>query len=344
MSDASYVVREILSGIYQLKMPLPFRLDHINLYLIEDDKGWLLVDTGLNTQITQDLWNEFLASDFFTKPIQKIILTHLHPDHIGMSAWLSEKLNVPVFISPGEWNMINFLWRNDQPEAAEVYRGYWSNFGIAGQMLDTLVEQRINYKNLIKALPRNIQFIAEGDGFFAMGRHWSFIAAPGHSPEHLCLWNPEQSVLISGDHVLPGITPNISYHPVGLVNPLESYISSLEKFLTLNAELYLPAHGHVSSNLHERIQAILRHHREKCRKLLDEIDQPTQVAQALPIIFPQELPVHQLVFAYAETAAHLIYLANRKLLLGRFDGAWVFQANPGTQKAIVETGELLMDN
>jgi glyoxylase-like metal-dependent hydrolase (beta-lactamase superfamily II) len=314
MSEITYSIHEVAAGILQLKMPLPFRLNHINLYLLEDTDGWILIDTGLNSDKTRELWESFLSSGFFQKPIYRIILTHLHPDHIGMSGWLSERLDVPVFISRGDWNMAQFLWANDSEAAQILYSDYWRSFGVEMPLLGDLLETRLHYKKLVKRLPEDVHFLEPGSTLRINGQTWNLLAMPGHSPEHICLWNPAQKILISGDHVLPTITPNISLHPTGLTNPLEDYLLSLEKLLDLDCEYYLPAHGPISSNLHERVKEIIQHHQEKFVLIMNNTETPISVAEAVPILFSKELPAHQLMFAYAETAAHLICLANRNFL------------------------------
>ena len=318
---------EIFAGIYQLKMPLPFRLNHINLYLLEDLDGWYLIDTGLNTELSQQLWATFLQSGFFSKPIKKIILTHLHPDHIGMSAWLSAQLAVPVAISAGDWAMANFLWNNGDDIGKKAYEQHWAKFGLPEAEQIEMVELRSHYKKLVKQLPENVEVIRPHDRIFATSGTWEFLPGAGHSPEHMALWNSSSKILISGDHLLPTITPNISLHPTALSNPLESYLASLEEFSKLDCAYYLPAHGPVSSNFHERINQITLHHQQKFAQLMNQLPTRCTVFEALPFIFTPDLPAHQMLFAYGETAAHLIYLAERGLLLRDSDNAWVF-VNP----------------
>ncbi|MCE3253602.1 MAG: fold metallo-hydrolase, partial [Cellvibrio sp.] len=138
-------IEPVGEGIYLLRMPLPFRLNHINLYLLEDLDGWYLIDTGLNTEATRNVWEELLASAFFAKPIKQIILTHLHPDHIGMSAWLSERLDVSVKISAGDLALARFLWDNHTEVAGSLYERHWKQFGLRGTVLKELVELRNHY-------------------------------------------------------------------------------------------------------------------------------------------------------------------------------------------------------
>ena len=324
MSLINYSIQEVATGIFLLKMPLPFRLDHINLYLLEDVDGWILVDTGLNTETTKNLWIEFLGSGFFLKPLQKIILTHLHPDHIGVSAWLSDLLQIPVYISSQDWDMANFLWSNHKPSSEMLYEKYWREFGVSDHLHTELVAARLQYKKLVKQLPKNIQMLSSTANLETQQNQWSFIHTPGHTPGHLCLWNSARGILISGDQVLPTITPNISYHPYGLKNPLASYLESLEKLLELDCSFYLPAHGPISANLHERAEQLISHHQQRLNLLMENLGPSKTVHQALTILFPQELPTHQLMFAYAETAAHLLYLAHKNQLKKSSKSPWIF--------------------
>ncbi len=327
MQDITYSIHEVASSIYQLKMPLPFRLDHINLYLLEDNDGWILIDTGLNTETSQVLWEKFITSGFFIKPIKKILLTHLHPDHIGMAAWLSGRLGALVFMSQGDWKMAQFLWKNDEALSEGIYSHYWKNFGVPEPLASDMVALRGQYKMLVKVLPEVVTFIKPNEQLFINNSRWILLPGIGHSPEHLCLWNSDRKILISGDHILPTITPNISYHPVGLDNPLECYLNSLEDFLQLNCNNCFPAHGPILVNYHERIHEIILHHQHKLALLMNSIHQPITVYEAMPILFTRDLPKHQLMFAFGETAAHLLYLVNRKFLKLDTTNEWRFINN-----------------
>lgn len=319
-------IEPVGEGIYLLRMPLPFRLNHINLYLLEDLDGWYLIDTGLNTEPTRNVWEELLASAFFAKPIKQIILTHLHPDHIGMSAWLSERLDVSVKISAGDLALARFLWDNHTEVAGSLYERHWKQFGLRGTVLKELIELRNHYRNLVKQLPGRIEVIEPYSVLQTCKGDWTFLPGGGHTPEHMCLWNAGQRYLISGDHILPGITPNISLHPAGLENPLESYLQSLDVFSELNCSRYFPAHGPISENYHDRINDLVLHHQQKFADLLHFLPaNPVSIVQAMPLLFKADLPANQLLFAYGETAAHLVCLAKRGMLDWQTDGgSWTF--------------------
>lgn len=320
-------VTEVIPGLVQVRMPLPFRLNHINLYLIEDADGWILVDTGLNTPTTQSIWQEFLSSSFFSKPIKTIFVTHLHPDHIGMAAWLSCYLQIPVHIPADDWQMANQLWQNDSPEASIRYQTHWQGFGVPSDRIEELMQFTCGYKNLVKTLPASVIPCDGTEVFQSLVGPWQCLPAKGHSPLHLCLYNSDTQLLISGDHILPTITPNISIHPIGPQNPLEEYLSSLQGFSRLACARYLPAHGPICDNLSDRIADINLHHHQKFANLLDQLPLESNVHMALEFMFPQHLAGQQLMFAYGETAAHLRYLANRDLLACTSPSSWQF-TNP----------------
>lgn len=326
MTTAAMNITLEAEGIYLIKMPLPFRLNHINLYLLEDVDGWYLIDTGLNTDLTKTIWRQFLESGFFIKPIKQIILTHLHPDHIGMSAWLSEHLGVGVRISAGDLAMARFLWNNHTEIAQSLYERHWKQFGLSGNGLEEMVELRNHYRKLVKQLPENVEVIEPNSVLHTINGAWTFLPGAGHSPEHMCLWNANLGYLISGDHVLPGITPNISLHPFGMTNPLELYLQSLEKFRELDCCRYFPAHGPISDNYKSRINDIILHHQQKFADLMNTLpSNPTSVVEAMPLLFKADLPAHQLMFAYSETAAHLVYLTERGFLTcDKSDSGWLF--------------------
>ena len=318
--------KKIGYGVMLLRMPLPFRLDHINLYLLDDGDSWTLIDTGLNSDNVKTIWDNLLKTFFKKKSIGKIVLTHLHPDHIGLAAWLSERCGAPVHISKGDWSMACALWDADTDQAAQQYRQYYSRFGVCGDVLEELVKHRAGYKKLVKQLPCHVHFLIPGEKLQSDGK-WEILEGKGHSPQHICLWNEGEKVMISGDHILPTITPNVSLMVHGLRNPLQSYLRSLKQFGALHCQHYLPAHGLPSDNYQARIGELLAHHQQQLTSLLKCCDQPMTVAQALPILFKRELPIQQRIFALGEAAAHLVYLTSQEQLSCTGSQTWVFTSN-----------------
>lgn len=320
MDRRDAVITEIVDGVYQLTMPLPFRLDHINLYLLEESDGWVLIDTGLNCDLSKRIWENLLNTFFADKPLKYLVLTHLHPDHIGMAAWLQKRCELKIFISEPDWRFAEQLWKVGEEDYRTVYSDYFRQFGVTGDLLTQLVEGRAGYKRLVKELPENVIFIRNKDFINIAHSYWQFVAAYGHSQEHMCLWNESRGLLISGDHLLPTITPNISIYPFGARNPLKSYLDSLTAFKRLNCTMYLPAHGPISSNYEQRIDHLIAHHHDNMEKLRSVLDKPMTVFDLVPVLFAKDLPAHQMSFALGEAAAHVKYMLEEGVL--QIDNEW----------------------
>ncbi|MBU6950867.1 MBL fold metallo-hydrolase [Hahella sp. HN01] len=317
---------QVGQGVFLLKMPLPFRLDHINLYLIDDQDGWILVDTGLNHRAVRETWEALADTVFQQKPIKKILITHLHPDHIGQAAWLQRRFKADAYISEGDWLMAQRLWFSPAESAIPRYAAHYRAFGVDGERFEQLIENRGNYQRLVKELPLQVKFLRTGDIISAASGDWRVVSGSGHSPEHLCLWNEASREMITGDHVLPKITPNIGIIVGGLSNPLENYLLSLEDFLAIDCARYFPAHGLPSENYHERIAEIKMHHHRQLQKLLSGCGEPTTVFEAVGMLFNTELPPHQYMFALGETAAHLRYLESIGLMHREGEKTWSFKS------------------
>lgn len=315
---------KVLDGVYLLRMPMPFRLDHINLYLLEDSQGWTLVDCGLNTQETMVLWEALFTSFLHERPLTRIIVNHLHPDHIGLAEWLQRKTGASVLITQAEWKLANELFYLPQTDPSIVKRHYRS-MGFQGGALDALVKHASGYRRMVKGLPQAVEIVSGGQVLTIGARSWEIRVGKGHSPECACLWNQEDRVLIAGDHVLPRISPNINMLCVGPGDPLDDYLRSLEDFHDLPCELLLPAHGLPITRFRTRVSELQDHHREQLARLEALCTRPSTVAECLPYLFDAELPDHQLYFAAGETAAHLAYLAGKGRMTRAGADLWTFQ-------------------
>ncbi len=202
--------REVVPGVYWLRMPLPLALDHINLYLLEDDDGWWLVDTGIALGPTQELWEEVFSSLFGGKPVKGVIATHYHPDHIGMAGWLCERWRVPLHMTHLEYltglnfsriSAEHFSWNSEQ---------HLRRCGYSDAQLDKARQRHGGFSSIIKPMPTAFRRLEDGTSLRIGGRRWRVVVGRGHSPEHACLYCESLNVLISGDQVIPGITSNVS--------------------------------------------------------------------------------------------------------------------------------------
>lgn len=314
---------EITNGIFLVRMPLPFKLDHINLYLIFNNDSWTLIDTGLDTDHTKEVWESLFDGFLSEYPLKNIIVTHHHPDHIGMTSWLQQRTGATVHISTDEINTANALLDMTR-DGNQVLVDHYSRFGLNEEFIEEMVAKGPSYKRLVKNLPVDTTVIDSSTSFNIGGTQWDVKIGRGHSPEHVCLWDESNSILISGDHILPSISPNISIMAKGLVDPLSDYLNTLGEFRNLPAKIYLPSHGLPSVNYKSRIDDLIGHHHSQLDVLESFCSTPKTVNECALKLYGEKLPPHQYGFAVGEAAAHLVHLANENRLKMDKSNAWIF--------------------
>jgi glyoxylase-like metal-dependent hydrolase (beta-lactamase superfamily II) len=297
----------VAPGIRWLRMPLPFRLDHINLYLLEDGDGVTVVDAGIGVERTRELWQGVLEAELGGKPITRVFVTHFHPDHMGNAHWLTQRCGVDLWCSQAEWLMAQLAWRaGDIDERLNYYR----RNGVTGPQLESLRERRHHYARVAPSVAPAFHGVRDGDVIAIGERQWEVLTVFGHSPEQAILYSREARVLISGDQVLPKITTNVSvWAEQPWENPLKLYLDSLERFRPIGAgTLVLPSHGLPFGGLHDRIAMLRDHHAARLSETLDALREPRSAAEVVPVLFRRQLDTHQLGFAMGEALAHLHFL------------------------------------
>jgi glyoxylase-like metal-dependent hydrolase (beta-lactamase superfamily II) len=306
----------IAPGVHWLRMPLPFALDHINLWLVEDGPGWTIVDTGYASAETRALWQRIFAERLGGRPVARIIVTHYHPDHIGLAGWLCERWNVRLWTTEKEWLYARVMSRGSD-DFASSRREFARRAGLDAASSELFGEHGKSYRRGVPSVPPSFQRLADGMRIAIGGREWQVIVGEGHAPELACLYCAEAGVLISGDQVLPKISPNISvqaHEPDG--DPLARYLASLAKLrAAVPAEtLVLPSHNLPFFGLHARIDALVAHHRARCEEIVAACASPQSAVDLLPLLFRRPLDRHQLAFALGEAVAHLHHLLARGAL------------------------------
>ena len=303
-------VIEIASRIFWLRMPLPFALDHINLWLLADDDGFTLVDCGFGDSATRALWEHHFATTLAVRPIRRIIATHCHPDHVGNAAWLSGRFGAPVAMTPTEYLTAHAL--------AGQYAGYgpaptvrfFHRHGMAAEHVAAMAARGNHYRNGVPELPESFDRLQDSDVRIAGGTSWRILEGHGHSPQHASLYCAEREVLISGDMLLPRISTNVSVwasEPDG--DPLGQFLDSLAAFDRLPPNtLVLPSHGLPFRGIPLRVAELNSHHDTRLAELAEAVDaatSPVSAADVVPVLFHRELDLQQRYFAMGEAIAHL---------------------------------------
>ncbi len=301
---------ELVAGLHWIRMPLPFELNHINLWLLEDDHGWTIIDTGLNFPQIKASWESILARYGQDKPVRRILVTHCHPDHLGLAHWLGEKTGAPTWITLGE--MLNaHAWFEQIPNHdVDGMVGFFRRHGLDEERARLLRERGPTYRARVDGLPTEYRRILAGERLRIGAHDWRVIVGHGHSPEHASLHCAALGVLISGDMLLPRISTNVSVmssNPHN--NPLGWFLDSIQHFLPLPEEtLVLPSHGKPFRGIRTRIGALEAHHKDRLAALLAALDTPHSACDLVPVLFDRVLDGHQIMFAMGESIAHLNYL------------------------------------
>jgi glyoxylase-like metal-dependent hydrolase (beta-lactamase superfamily II) len=300
---------EVAPGVYWLSMPLPFQLDHINLWLLRDGEGWTVVDTGIGDATTRSLW-ERIFSEF--RNVTRVILTHYHPDHAGNAAWICKRFGAELWTTQGEYLTAHAVRASGAGYTTQAVLSVFKKNGLADERLQTMSAMRGNnrYSELVPEFPLSYRRIIEGDTLRIGGHAWKAIIGHGHAPEHLSLYCEALNVVIAGDMLLSTISTNVSVwsiDPEG--DPLRLFLDSVAHYRELPADvLVLPSHGKPFRGAHTRVQQLEDHHAAHFAKLLQSLDEPKSAAEVLGVLFRRKLDAHQMFFAMGEAIAHLHYL------------------------------------
>lgn len=326
---------EVAPGVRWLRMALPFALDHINLWLLRDTldgvEGWTVVDCCIAHDASRAQWEQIFATQLEGLPILRVIVTHMHPDHIGLADWLCRRWNAPLWISATDYHVARVLTSaGDTLAGGDAAADFFASHGLVDPESVAKIRARSNYyANMVPAVPASFVRLLDGATVSIGGRAWRCISGYGHAPEHIALYCEELGALLGGDMMLPRISTNVSVHAgEPEANPLRLFLDSIERFKALPAgTLGLPSHGKPFTGIHRRVEQLQEHHRDRLAELLEACTQkPHNAAEGLPILFKRQLDLHQMTFAMGETVAHLHLLWFEGLLQRRKgeDGVYRF--------------------
>jgi glyoxylase-like metal-dependent hydrolase (beta-lactamase superfamily II) len=305
--------REVAPGVFWLRMPLPFALNHINLWALRDGPHWTLIDCGLNTDATRALWEQHFDALLAGQKVGRVLVTHFHPDHVGLAGWLTQRLEAPLWMSEAEYLMAHVSYGELPGHRREDALALYRLHGLPGEREDAMRALRHSYRRGIVEPPPAFRRMLEGDLVTIGGRDWRVIMGYGHAPEHAALYCEEIEVLISGDMVLPTISTNVSVWPEQPeADPLALFLRSLDCYAELPAAtLVLPSHGLPFRGLRARAAALHAHHEARLAEVMQACERPASAAEIVPVLFRRVLDDHQTAFAMGEAIAHLNHLHQR---------------------------------
>ena len=312
-------VIEVRPGIFWARLALPFRLNHVNIYLIEDGAGLALIDTGIDNKTSRAAWEALLDGPLAGRRLTRIIATHFHPDHIGLAGWLCERFDLQLAMSQTEYLIALNIRLDPAGLKSEPYRSFYRSHGLSAEGTEILLGHGLNYLRMVSTPPRTFLRLVAEEKVKIGSREFEVMTGGGHSPEQVMLYSAADNLILSGDQILAKISPNVSVEamdPDG--DPLGIYLRSLEKLKRTLAEdvLVLPGHNLPFVGLSTRADELIAHHEARCMAILEACRvEPQTVADLVPVIFGRPIDdPHQLVFAFGEALAHVNAMIRRERL------------------------------
>ena len=303
----------VAEGLRWIRMALPFALDHINLWLLRDAfegrEGWTVVDCCIDHEASRADWTSLFDSALDGLPIVRVLVTHMHPDHIGLAHWLCERWKAPLWISATDYHVARSNTRASSGNGGAAAAAFFAQHGLRDPQVMAEIGGRTDYyRNLVPDLPPRFRRLMDGDIVRVGQRNWRCVAGYGHAPEHMALLSEDESLLISGDMLLPRISTNVSVYEIEpQANPLQAFLNSIDRYAGLSPQaLILPSHGRPFMGAAERVRQLHAHHAERLADVLAACRvRPQTAADVLPILFRRPLDLHQTTFAMGEAIAHL---------------------------------------
>lgn len=304
-----------IENIIQARIPLPFPLRWVNAYIVKEKHSrYTIIDPGIHTEAAKEAWHQILAENRIQmEQIDTIVLTHHHPDHFGLCGWLQTQSGAEVYMTQPGWQQAKQLWTEGTPASDKLLR-LFREHGMPISLLEEMETHLRGFIPMVTPFPENVRFIELGGIFNLAGRKWRVVHAPGHAFGHVMFYEPSKQLLFCGDHVLPKISPNISFIPDHDDDPLHSYLCSLAELRNWPVQLAFPGHRDPFANFGERVSALLEHHDIRLQQMRQILQKPMSTYELCRKLFGDHLTTHQLRFAMAETIAHVRYMENRRLV------------------------------
>ncbi|MCY1348800.1 hydroxyacylglutathione hydrolase [compost metagenome] len=323
------VLREIVPGVHWISMPLPFSLSAINLWVLDDGEGYSLVDTGVNNDEAMAVWNQLLAGPLAGRALARVLVTHMHPDHIGFAGWLTRRFGCRLWMTRLEYLHCRMLAGDTGRAAPDDGVAFYRRAGWDEAAINVYHSRFGNFGRMISQLPDSYRRVHDGERLRIGEHEWEVVVGAGHSPEHACLYDAQRKLLISGDQVLPRISPNISVHPTEPdADPLAEWLASLD---TLRRRvptdvLVLPAHNEPFHGLHTRLDQLEASQQRALERLRAGLQTPQRVVDTFALLFSRPIPFSDaslLSLATGESVAHLNYLLHRGEIARELDAEGV---------------------
>jgi len=303
---------EVAQGVLWFRLPLPMALDHVNCFALDEGDSWTLIDSGMNSRRSRGILATIMAGPLGGKPISRVILTHHHPDHVGMAGWLKSHHGAEIWATRTAWLMARMLTLDVQDNYTAESLAFYKSTGFDRAMYEKrLTERPFNFSDVVAPIPLGFTGINDGDSLKIGGRNWAVRLGNGHAPDHATFWSEDCNLVIGGDQLLATISPNIGvYATEPEADPLAGWLESCERLARYADadQLVLPGHKLPFTGLPARLQSLIENHHGVLQRLLDYLDQPSTTAATMPTIFKRALSDGEYSLGIVEAQAHLNHL------------------------------------
>ena len=322
---------EVAPGVLWIRMPLPMKLDHVNVFAFDDPEGWTIVDTGFDSPESRAIWEGILSGPLGGKPIARVIVTHHHPDHIGLAGYFQRHHGAELVTTRTAWLMARMLRLDEQERPVDETLAFWRSAGMDQDLYEKRKEERpFNFADIVSELPLGFTRIKEGDTITFGGRTWDVRIGNGHAPEHATFWSRDDALVHGGDQLLATISPNLGvYATEPEADPVGEWLESCERLKQYAApeQLVLPGHKLPYMGLPTRMRQLIENHHSALRRLATFIEEPRTAAECFPAIFKRKIGESEYGLALVEALAHLnhLYQIGQATRERRADDAWIWQ-------------------
>ncbi|WP_121062792.1 MBL fold metallo-hydrolase [Chachezhania antarctica] len=321
---------EVAEGVLWMRLPLPMKLDHVNVYALDDGDGWTIVDTGFKSREARELLTAMMAGPLAGKPVTRVVVTHHHPDHIGNAGWFQTEHGAELVTTRTAWLMARMLCLDVQETPPAETVAFWRSAGMTPEVLEKRIAgDGFHFRDVVSKMPPGFTRVKQGDVIRMGGRDWDVHIGNGHAPEHATFWSRDDNLVIAGDQILSSISPNLSiYANEPEADPVGDWLESCERLATLALPGHMVLGGHkmVFTGLPVRLRQMIDNHRHGLDRLLEHLDEPKTASDCFPPLFKRKIGEGEYGLALFEAMAHAqhLYLTGQVVRERRADGAWLY--------------------
>lgn len=322
---------EVATGVLWMRLPLPMKLDHVNVYALDDGDGWTIIDTGFASNKSRGIWRSLMDGPLAGKPVTRVVVTHHHPDHVGLAGWFQSEFGAELVTTRTAWLFARMLTLDVQETPVAETLAFWRSAGMDAEIFaQRAAERPFNFADIVAPMPLGFTRIQQGQTITMGGRTWDIHMGNGHAPEHATFWSRDDHLVISGDQILSSISPNVGvYATEPMADPIGEWLEACKRLRPLAREDQLVLGGHKLpfTGLPTRMRQLIDNHHGALARLLNHIDTPKSAAECFAPLFKRRIGAGEYGLALVESVAHLshLYQTGAATRQRREDGAWVYQ-------------------